>query len=209
MSYNKFKIEKLQTSLHLNVIKESWLPDNFEVFGEDSLLMNILGETEKIFLGSEKARSEFVIAPVLQAFRRKNKENLAIFSGYEFNIDKSLELNGYCDFILSTVPNGLDLEAPAFFVVEAKKWEISNNDIAQCGAEMYAAQIFNAKANKPQKAIYGCVTSGFSWGFLKLENQTLSIDTNYVPLTFKNPYLVLAVLQWLLGETLAAAKKNN
>ena len=202
MSYNKFNLEKLKNNLQLSVSKAIWLPDHFEPFETDSLLMQTLHETEKVFLGSEKARSEFVITPVLQAFRRKNKEILSIFSGYEFNIDKSLELNGYCDFILSTVPDSLTIEAPAFFVVEAKKWEIGNNDIAQCGAEMYAAQQFNLAAGKPQKAIYGCVTSGFSWGFLKLENQSLVIDTNYAPLSFKNPYPVLAVLQWILEKAL-------
>jgi hypothetical protein len=50
--------------------------------------------------------------------------------------------------------------------------------------------------------IYGCVTSAFSWCFLKLENQTLSIDPNYVPLTFKQPYNVLNTLQWVLNQSI-------
>jgi hypothetical protein len=35
---------------------------------------------------------------------------------------------------------------------------------------------------------------------LKLENQTISIDTNYIPLTFAKPDAVLAALQWVLNE---------
>ena len=66
---------------------------------------------------------------------------------------------------------------------------------------MYAAQLFNERAGKKQKAIYGCATSGFSWAFLKLENNILNIDPNYVPLTFGNPYSVLATLQWVLEES--------
>jgi hypothetical protein len=200
MSYNKFKIAQLKNDFALHVVKAAWLPTDFAPFAADATLMSTLAETEKVFLGSEKARSEFIIAPILQAFRRHRNNQFSIFSGYEFNIDKSLALNGFCDFILSSVPDSLTLEAPAFFIVETKKTDIDENAIAQCGAELYAAQLFNAQEGKPQTAVYGCVTSGFSWGFLKLEAQTLMIDPNYVPLTFKNPYNVLAALQWILDK---------
>lgn len=203
MTYNKFKIEQLQSKFSLHIIKEDWLSPRLDVFGEDALLMSLLSETSQVFLGSEKARSEFIVAPILQALNRKNKGKISIFSGYEFNIDKKAELNGFCDFILSTVPNSLIIEAPAFFVVETKKTDVDDNAIAQCGAEMLAAQIFNERKGKPQNAIYGCVTSGFSWAFIKLEDKILTIDTNYVPFTFKNPYLVLATLQWVLNRSLS------
>ena len=202
MAYNKFKIDHIQNKLHLKVIKQDWLPAELSTFEEDTLLMLLLSETGKMFLGSEKARSEFIVAPVLQSLSRKNKNRFSIFSGYEFNIDKSQELNGFCDFILSSVTNSLKVEAPTFFVVETKKTDVDDNAIAQCSAEMYAAKIFNERANKPQKAIYGCVTSGFSWAFIKLEDNIIAIDTNYVPLTFKNPYQVLATLQWVLNQNI-------
>ncbi len=202
MSYNKFKIKDLETKLSLKVVQKAWLPDTFPIFAEDHLLAQTLVYTETEALFSEKARSEFIIAPVLQAFRRSNMEHFSIFSGYEFNIDKSIELNGFCDFILSAVPYSLTIEAPTFLVVEAKKMEPDVNDLAQCGAEMYAARIFNEREGKPQSAIYGCATSGFSWAFLKLEGQILSIDPNYVPLTFRNPNEVLATLQWILNQML-------
>ncbi len=203
MAYNKFKIEQLQSKFSLHITKEDWLSTKLDAFGEDALLMSLLGEISQVFLGSEKARSEFIVAPILQALNRKNKGKISIFSGYEFNIDKKAELNGFCDFILSTVPNSLIIEAPAFFVVETKKTDVDDNAIAQCGAEMLAAQIFNERKGKPQNAIYGCVTSGFSWAFIKLEDKILTIDTNYVPFTFKNPYLVLATLQWVLNRSLS------
>jgi hypothetical protein len=68
---------------------------------------------------------------------------------------------------------------------------------------MYAAQIFHEKEKKPQKIVYGCATSGFSWTFMKLENNTLTIDPNYIPQTFDNPYTVLAALQWILDQSTA------
>jgi hypothetical protein len=90
-------------------------------------------------------------------------------------------------------------------MVEAKKGEIEEG-FGQCGAEMYAAQLFNQRHNNPQKVIYGCVTNAFTWSFLKLEQNTLSIDPNYIPLTFTEPHKVLAVLQWILNSCLAERK---
>jgi hypothetical protein len=47
----------------------------------------------------------------------------------------------------------------------------------QCGAEMYAARLFNQKQQKDFPIIFGAVTNGFAWQFLKLEGQILYIDT--------------------------------
>ena len=203
MAYNKFKIAHLKDKLNLRVLNEYWLNTSLNEFQRDAILDNLLSDAPNLFLGSEKARSEFIVTPVLQALGRRNKGKFTIFSGYEFNIDKKIELNGFCDFILS-VPavNSFVMEAPAFFVVETKKTDIDENAIAQCAAELYAAQVFNERNNKPQKAIYGTVTSGYTWTFLKLENQNLLIDPDPRYLSFNNPYQVLATLQWILDQSL-------
>jgi hypothetical protein len=73
---------------------------------------------------------------------------------------------------------------------------------------MYAAQLFNQQHNKEQAAIYGCVTNALVWCFLKLENNNLLIDPNYIPLTFNNPEPVLQVLQWTLNECLKTHEVN-
>jgi hypothetical protein len=45
---------------------------------------------------------------------------------------------------------------------------------------MLAAQAFNIKQQQPIVAIFGTVTSGTLWRFLKLENQNLTVDlTDY------------------------------
>ena len=126
---------------------------------------------------------------------------MSYFSGFDFNVDSSKGLSGFCDYILSAKPKQLEIVAPVFCLVEAKNAEIKRG-LAQCGAEMYAAKIFNEQANNPRKIIYGCVTNAFSWAFLKLENDLLTIDPNYVPLTFKQPNQVMTVLQWVLDESL-------
>jgi hypothetical protein len=202
MAYNNFKLQDLENNFHLNIIQNSWIPENLPKFEEDTLLIQTFFNLNYQPLYSKKSRSEYITVPVLQSLKRRNLKKFTIFSGYEFNVDKKLKLQGFCDFIFSSAINIIQIKSPIIFIVEAKRLEPDIPDYAQCGAEMYAAQLFNQKEGKTNKIVYGCATSGLSWGFLKLENNTLTIDPNLVPLTFNNPYNVLATLQWVLDESL-------
>jgi hypothetical protein len=202
MAYNKFKrLAQLQDDLGISSIQVAWLPGNIFPKEITDLLKVILQEASQETLTTEKAKSEYIVVPILNELRRQNIDKFKTFSGFEFEVDSKLGLNGYCDFILSAEAQRLEITAPVFCLVEAKKAEIDRG-LAQCGAEMYAAQIFNEREGKPRKVIYGCVTNAFSWCFLKLENKELLIDPNFVPLTFAEPHRVLAVLQWILDESL-------
>ncbi len=202
MAYNKFKkLLQLQEELQIENQKYSWLLSSFKPFLASQHLLDDLQDAQKEGLMSEKAKSEYVVVPVLKELRRHNADKFSTFSGYEFDVDKLKGLSGYCDFLLSAEINKSEITAPVFCLVEAKNAEIDRG-LAQCGAEMYAAQIFNERKGKPKKQIFGCVTNAFSWCFLKLEQKNLYIDPNYVPLTFTKPQEVLSVLQWILDESL-------
>ena len=206
MAYNKFKrLEQLKDKLAISNQSRKWLPPNLRVFEMSPFLLNFLEYSSQEAITTEKAKSEAIIFPILRELRRANLDHLSCFSRIEFNIDKERELVGFCDFILSTAVGTYTLEAPIICLVEAKKGEIEEG-IAQCGAEMYAAQIFNAREGNPRETLYGCVTNAFSWCFLKLNNKTLYIDPNYVPLTFTEPHRVLTTLQWILDEALGEGK---
>ncbi len=43
---------------------------------------------------------------------------------------------------------------------------------------MYGAQLFNEKDKNPRREMFGCVTTGEIWQFLKLENQTATADAD-------------------------------
>jgi hypothetical protein len=164
-------------------------------------LLDDLTDATYIALTTEKAKSEHVVVPVLKEILRQNIDKISYFSGFEFNVDATKGLAGFCDFILSAKARQLEVATPVFCLVEAKNAEIEKG-IAQCGAEMYAAQLYNERAGTPRPIIFGCVTNAFSWCFLKLDHHQLYIDPNYVPLTFTEPQRVLAVLQWILDESL-------
>jgi hypothetical protein len=60
-------------------------------------------------------------------------------------------------------------------VVEAKKEDIAGG-YGQCIAEMVAARIFNQNEGTPRRVLYGTVTTGDIWKFLRLEDDTIWID---------------------------------
>ncbi len=60
-------------------------------------------------------------------------------------------------------------------IVEAKNNNIQIG-IPQCAAQMLGARIYNKQNEKKLDTIYGCVTTGYEWRFLKLENDIIYID---------------------------------
>jgi hypothetical protein len=202
MAYNKFKLPDLETQFLIQNFQRMFLPlEKLPTFEVSERLLADLVDARKSPIASEKAKSEFIILPLLKELHRKNSYSFSYFSGYEFNVDAKKGLNGFCDFIFSAEPEKLTIESPIICLLEAKKGEIEEG-LGQCAAEMYAAQLFNERAGKPQSVIFGCVTNAFSWCFLKLEDKNLYIDPNYIPLTFTEPQHVLSVFQWMLSQTL-------
>ena len=128
-----------------------------------------------VAIGTEKARSELIIADVLVELREQFKQRISLFSGIDFSVDAEKGLTGVCDFLVSLSPGQLFLEAPVIALVEAKNAE-PKLGLGQCVAEMLAAQRFNVEKGNPISRVYGATTSGTEWQFLKLEKQKLHID---------------------------------
>jgi hypothetical protein len=84
-------------------------------------------------------------------------------------------LTGYCDDILSRSKEQLTVNAPVVMIVEAKNENIKGG-LGQCLAEMIAAQTFNAREGNAIDTVYGAVTTGEIWKFLKLAGAVASID---------------------------------
>ncbi|MGB6166880.1 MAG: hypothetical protein WBF52_04780 [Geitlerinemataceae cyanobacterium] len=106
-------------------------------------------------------------------------------------------LNGRCDFLISRSPEMLEIEAPAIVIIEAKQADLKTG-IGQCVAEMVAAQKFNESKNKSISTIYGSVSNGVQWQFLKLEKQTISIDLTIYSLPPVEQ--ILGFLVWMVRE---------
>jgi hypothetical protein len=144
-----------------------------------------LSETLRLFMNdfqslgmsipTEKGKSEFLVAPLLAEVWRLSNRQISLYSGVELNVDEAVGLNGVCDFLLGQSRQMYFVEAPILTVVEAKRDSIPDG-LGQCAAEMIAVQRFNRKANKAEGAVFGCVTTGSLWHFLRLTGQRLEID---------------------------------
>jgi hypothetical protein len=196
-SYSKFKLEDIK-ALGINAQSGDMFEGTIIPEKEPSaLLLAILERNQQSRMGTEKAKSEKIIAPILEELEAINKNHLAIFSGYQFNIDRALGLTGFCDFIFSKNPKSLDIQSPIFCVAESKN-ENLDNGIAQCIAEMYAAQIFNQKNNTQLPIIYGTVTFGLQWKFLQLIDKEVIVDKKIYYIT-ELPKL-LGVLNYIVNQ---------
>ncbi|NEQ99315.1 MAG: hypothetical protein F6K30_21845 [Cyanothece sp. SIO2G6] len=150
-------------------------------------------------VGSEKARSELVIAPILIEVRRMLEQSISIFSGEEFNVDESLGLCGPCDFLVSQSQQILGLESPPVMVIEARKADIAAG-IGQCVATMVAAQYFNQEHQCEIACVYGIVTDGILWRFLRLIDHVVTIDA--IDYSIPPVDQVLGILKWILDPAL-------
>jgi hypothetical protein len=164
-------------------------------------LTETLARTMDLPLTSEKARSEFIVLPVLVASRDLAGKAFTIYSGQNLNVDSARGLVGECDFVLARTPSLPDLTAPLVTIVEAKRAEIEPA-IGQCAAQMVGATLFNEQNGRPVKAMHGCVTTGEAWQFLRLAESRLEIDRQRYYID--NPGLILAIFQSIVALPPAA-----
>jgi len=177
MAYNDFTLEALKRQFNLRTDEGSDLFGQVPAVPISDLLRETLNESVPLALdiSTEKARSELIIAPVLMETRRQFGRQVSLFSGVEFNVDLEQGLRGVCDFLLSLSPEQLAIEAPVVAVVEAKNENIKQG-IVQCAAEMVASQRFNRERDNPVHSVFGAVTTGSIWKFLRLTESIVSVD---------------------------------
>ncbi|MBN4006205.1 hypothetical protein [Nostoc sp. LPT] len=179
MVYSDFTLSKFKKNFNIRIDEEADLFANVEPREISDTLSTSLEETTELALAinTEKARSEMIITPILLEVRRKANYQISLFSGSDFNVDAEKGLNGYCDFVISRSKEQLTINAPVMIIVEAKNENIKGG-LGQCAAAMLAAQLFNQQEGNEIKTIYGAVTTGDIWKFLKLEGTDVFIDLN-------------------------------
>lgn len=167
----------------------------------EHLQVDLADMDEMPLINSEKAKSEFLIVPILKEIRRRNR-HFSIFSGYTFDVDREQSLVGICDYILSNKIDSLEIKSPIFCLVEAKN-RTTMEGIPQVASEMIAAQLFNERENNSIPIMYGCVSTGTEWLFLKLEDKLLTIDTDRYYLTATDLPRLLGTLNEVITQSAA------
>ncbi|SJM93748.1 conserved hypothetical protein [Crenothrix polyspora] len=201
MSYSDFDLKKVKGELGVHLVESQGAFASINSVDISLALAEILAETVPLAraINTEKARSEFIIANILVELRKLFHHKISLFSGIEFNVDRDKGLNGYCDFIISASSEQLILSSPIIAVVEAKNENI-NGGLGQCIAEMVAAHIFNAAENNTGiKNLYGVVTTGTAWKFLKMDGVDVVIDLDEYPID--NPGKIMGILLAMLTQS--------
>jgi hypothetical protein len=174
MAYSGFKLKELKQKFQLEE-KGVKLFSEIKPLEPSDWLKQTLKLGLKMPLLSEKARSERIVSPILFELWEQNQESFGIYSGVNLDADIENGLNGECDFIIAARADTYTVESPIFMLIEAKDNDIKLG-IPQCVAQMLGARLYNQKEGKEIPVIYGCVTTGDDWQFLKLQDNTIYID---------------------------------
>ncbi len=175
MAYSDFTIKKLKEQFGITEQRKDLNLNQQELLASELLKLTLETAEQYISVRSEKARSEFIVAPILVDLLKQNDYFFTIYSGDQLNVDKERSLVGECDFILAKNLNTSEISAPILTVVEAKKHDMDLG-VPECAAQMLGAKVYNEQRGKKIDPIYGCVTTGYVWKFMKLENNTIYSD---------------------------------
>jgi hypothetical protein len=185
---DQFKLKLLELSFCESLPSADPQPEFLTIFKQ----WFRLAETAK----SAKAKSELLVSPILAEVVQLTQKRVQLFSGEEFNVDMDRDLDGIVDFLLSKSTTRCLIEVPIIMFIEADK-EGLDLGWGQCVAQMIAAQKFNTRKGNEISVIYGSVTNGKLWQFLKLQGKDVTIDRHqYYVMPVER---ILGILKWMVN----------
>jgi hypothetical protein len=122
MSYSDFTLSEVKKRFNLTIVEDQTLFPVLPSLVAPKRLTELLQAYLPLAtsINTEKARSEWIIAPILAELKWLFKDRMSLFSGIDFNVDAATGLNGRCDYIISQSPEQLELVSPVVMLVEAK-----------------------------------------------------------------------------------------
>ena len=175
MGYSNYKkIKTVSKKFKIDVRMER-LFENIKRVEPSSWLKESLQFAEMMPLTNEKSKSERIVSPILLEVVKSYSTQITLFSGENIDIQPENDLSGECDFFFGLHPPKPFIDTPIISLTEAKDEDMELG-IGQCAAQMYGARLFNEADGKNIPVIYGCVTNGLEWQFLKLYNNCFYVD---------------------------------
>jgi hypothetical protein len=177
MAYSDFDLKSALRTFGLVLERDNDLFSTIEPIEISSHLSDWLARFARVAIGinTEMAKGTYLVTPILAEAVRRADIPANVLPGVEFDVDREQGLGGFCSYLIVRSPAYFYVQAPIVAIVEAKKDDLIAG-FGQCVAEMVAIRLFNEREQTATPLVHGCVTSGGSWRFLKLEGSTLSID---------------------------------
>lgn len=172
MSYGDFTVRKVVDVLGYQVEERPFLDAlGFVPEPPSDALLAAIGLLKVMVLHSELSRDVSLVGPVLA--EAATKSHTRLFAGEVLDVDDKAGLTGVVDFILAagSLP-GATIVRPILCLVEAKRAEIDTRALGQCIASMIAAQ----RTNGDDEPVYGCVTTGADWQFIRLKGKLAEVE---------------------------------
>jgi hypothetical protein len=129
MAYSNFTLETVREAFDIEEVDIAGLFSDSEPMAPSELLTAVLARNIPLAtaIGTEKAKSEMIVADVLVELREQLDLSISLFSGIDFNVNDENGLTGVCDFLISLSPVQFVLEAPVI-VLEGEV----RNDCRRC-----------------------------------------------------------------------------
>lgn len=179
-TFSSISLQELRKDFGIHIIRGNIFEACLPVV-PDAVLLQVLERRKYISLRTEKALSEALIAPVLMEIARLNEDKISLFSGESIEADKTQGLVGELDFAFTRNPHAYLLETPILATVEAKKQDFEAGFV-QCVAQLIGIQKLNEQEQKALPTLFGCVSTGYEWQFLKLEGRNVTTETDRLPI---------------------------
>ena len=203
MAFSNFTLQSAQADFGLTITTSRPLFADVPPVDPGPAVRHVLDTTGQLALtvNTEKARSEWLIAPVLGEMWARTRHAVCLLSGVDFSVDKDAGLTGVVDFLVGRGPQVSFVTAPVLAVVEGKNESIPGGQ-GQCVAEMVAADRFNRTAGNPPGPVYGLVTTGNNWRFHRLDGREVAIDTREYLISEVDR--IMGILLYIVGHHPAA-----
>ena len=123
---------------------------------------------------SEKARSEFIVGPVLLTARDLSHDSFTIYSGQRLDVMPEQGLVGECDFILVRLR-----PCPCYRALWSQSSKRKRTTLRPASGNVshrWWGPAFSMNAGSDAGPIFGCVTTGETWQFLRLDDTVVGID---------------------------------
>jgi len=176
MAYRDFTLSELIKIFNLNINKTNGLFTAFEEVECSEYLKFNIEEYVAFTKGNDthKPNHKLITYSVLMEAKNKLKLKTSLFHEVNFDVDSEMGLSGKCDFLFGLSSEKF-ISHPVIAIVQSK-YENPNLCLGECVAQMLAAQLFNDWENNQIKTIYGVVTNGTIWRFMKLVSHVVYID---------------------------------
>lgn len=177
MAFTDFTLDRASKTFGLAVQRFPFFTDVMAC-QSSSWLLETLQRGQPMAFISDKSRAENMIAPILLEVYAFVATQISVYVGQPLDFESSRGLDGHCDYVfVQSVPVSM-LQVPIVCLVSQAKRQDIEYGYGEIVAQLVAAQAFNEREEASVPVLYGCISTGETWQFLRLKGKNIELDFN-------------------------------